>query len=151
MAEPVSKSNTPEEKFDFINDTHGTNIDPVAEKKLLRKCDLHVLPPLFILFLLAFLDRTNIGRIDSKTLGHTNTWSNRSVGNAKIQGLTKELDMEGPNAGRYNVALFIFFIPYILFEVPSNLILRKLAPSTWLSLIMVLWGKICFSLFTCTC
>lgn len=40
-----------------------------------------------------------------------------------------------------DIALFIFFVPYILFEVPSNLILKKLAPSTWLSLIMVLWGK----------
>jgi MFS family permease len=40
----------------------------------------------------------------------------------------------------YNIALFVFFIPYILFEVPSNIVLKKLAPSTWLSLIMVLWG-----------
>jgi hypothetical protein len=54
--------------------------------------------------------------------------------------MTKDLDMEGKNAGRYNIALFIFFVPYILFEIPSNLILKKLAPSTWLSLIMVLWG-----------
>lgn len=55
--------------------------------------------------------------------------------------MTKDLDMEGKHASRYNIALFIFFIPYILFEVPSNLILKKLAPSTWLSLIMVLWGR----------
>jgi len=61
---------------------------------------------------------------------------------AKIQGLTRDLDMEGPNAPKYNIALFIFFIPYVLFEVPSNLILKKLAPSTWLSLIMVLWGNV---------
>jgi hypothetical protein len=60
MAEPAVKS--PCEKFETINDTHGTNIDPIAEKKLLRKCDIRVLPPLFVLFLLAFLDRTNIGR-----------------------------------------------------------------------------------------
>ncbi|KAK5148153.1 hypothetical protein LTR04_000703, partial [Oleoguttula sp. CCFEE 6159] len=40
----------------------------------------------------------------------------------------------------YNIALFIFFIPYILFEVPSNIIIKKVAPSTWLSLIMTLWG-----------
>ena len=40
----------------------------------------------------------------------------------------------------YNIALFVFFIPYILFEVPSNLVIKKLAPSTWLSSIMVLWG-----------
>lgn len=51
----------PDEKIEVINDTAGTSIDPVAEKKLLWKCDLRVLPPLFVLFLLAFLDRTNIG------------------------------------------------------------------------------------------
>ncbi|KAF2685922.1 MFS general substrate transporter [Lentithecium fluviatile CBS 122367] len=107
-----------DEKLEHINDTAGTNIDPVAEKALLRKCDLRVLPPLFVLFLLAFLDRTNIG-------------------NAKIQGLTEDLHM---HAQDYNIALFVFFIPYILFEVPSNIILKKLAPSTWLSAIMVLWG-----------
>jgi hypothetical protein len=75
-------------------------------------------------------------------LTRRSTWytANGNAGNAKIQGLTKDLDMEGPNASRYNIALFIFFIPYILFEVPSNLVLKKLAPSTWLSLIMVLWG-----------
>ena len=36
-------------------------VDPQAEKKLLRKIDLHVVPILWLLFLLAFLDRTNIG------------------------------------------------------------------------------------------
>ena len=36
-------------------------IDPVAEKKLLRKLDLRVVPVLWFLFMLAFLDRTNIG------------------------------------------------------------------------------------------
>ena len=64
-------------------------IDPIEEKKLLRKVDIHVVPPLLILFLLAFLDRVNIG-------------------NAKIQGMTKELHMVGQD---YSIALFIFFIP----------------------------------------
>lgn len=40
----------------------------------------------------------------------------------------------------YNIALFVFFIPYIIFEIPCNVILKKMSPSTWLSLIMVLWG-----------
>ncbi|KAF2501681.1 MFS general substrate transporter [Lophium mytilinum] len=92
--------------------------DPMAEKCLLRKLDLHILPPLFTLFLLAFLDRTNIG-------------------NARIQGLTEDLHLHG---SAYNTALLTFFIPYILFEIPSNLVLRALAPSTWLSLTMILWG-----------
>jgi hypothetical protein len=51
---------------------------------------------LTVLFLLAFLDRTNIG-------------------NAKIQGMTAELKMGGHD---YNIALFVFFIPvsYIFFQ-----------------------------------
>lgn len=63
MADPTRKPSFPDEKVEVINDTHGTNIDADAEKKLLRKCDLRVLPPLFVLFLLAFLDRTNIGTL----------------------------------------------------------------------------------------
>lgn len=38
-------------------------IDPEAEKKLLRKLDLRVVPVLWFLFMLAFLDRTNIGTL----------------------------------------------------------------------------------------
>lgn len=41
----------------------------------------------------------------------------------------------------YNIALFVFFIPYILFEVPSNIVIKRIAPSTWLSVIMILWGE----------
>ena len=94
------------------------SIDPAAEKKLVRKCDLRVLPVITLLFLLNFIDRINIG-------------------NAKIQGLEKDLHMEGHD---YNIALFVFFIPYILFEVPSNIILKRIRPSTWLSFIMLCWG-----------
>ncbi|GJN74814.1 hypothetical protein PLICBS_008907 [Purpureocillium lilacinum] len=90
----------------------------VNEKRLLRKLDLRVIPPLFVLFLMSFLDRSNIG-------------------NAKIQGLEKSLSMKGQD---YAIALFVFFITYILCEVPSNLILKRLPPSTWLSFIITGWG-----------
>ncbi|KAJ5889602.1 hypothetical protein N7504_010412 [Penicillium tannophilum] len=96
------------------------DIDSAAEKKLLRKVDLHVVPALFALFLLAFLDRVNIG-------------------NAKIFGLEEELGMTG---SQYSIGLMVFFIPYILLEVPSNIMIRKIAPSTWLCGIMFLWGGI---------
>ena len=88
------------------------------ETKLLWKIDLHLLPILFILYMFAFLDRVNIG-------------------NAKIQGLTKDLHMSGT---QYNVASMILFVPYILLEVPSNIILKKVAPSMWLSGLMFFWG-----------
>lgn len=40
----------------------------------------------------------------------------------------------------FNIALFIFFVPYILLEVPSNIVIKKIAPSTYLSIIVFLWG-----------
>ncbi|KAJ5352576.1 hypothetical protein N7452_001550 [Penicillium brevicompactum] len=95
-----------------------SDFNPTEERKVVWKCDLHVVPILMLLYLLAFLDRINIG-------------------NARLQGLEDDLQMKG---GQYNYALFIFFIPYILCEVPCNLIMKKLAPSTWLSGIMVAWG-----------
>ncbi|CAG8954286.1 hypothetical protein HYFRA_00005907 [Hymenoscyphus fraxineus] len=115
----------------------------VAEKHLVRKCDLRVAPVLFFLYMLSFLDRINIG-------------------NAKIQGLQKDLKLSG---SQYNVALLIFFVPYILLEVgflhfihvpivladsvkvPSNIAMKKVRPSTWLSGLAFCWGTIllCFS------
>lgn len=51
--------------------------------------------------------------------------------------MTEELNISGND---YNLALFTFFITYILFEIPSNIIIKKVNPSTWLSSIMGLWG-----------
>lgn len=115
-------SGVSERKKDSSEEESNSNasVDKAAEKRLVRKCDLHVIPPVTLLFVLSFLDRINIG-------------------NARIQGLEKDLNMKGND---YNVALLLFFVPYILLEVPSNYMLRKVAPSTWLSGLMVCWGMI---------
>ncbi|KAI9711067.1 MAG: hypothetical protein M1812_007261 [Candelaria pacifica] len=96
------------------------SIDPEAERRLRRKCDFHIIPILFVLYILSFLDRINIG-------------------NARIQGLEADLKMKGND---YNVALLIFFVPYILLEVPSNILLKRIKPSTYLSSLITLWGII---------
>lgn len=102
--------------------THQTppvTADPQAEATLLRKLDFAVVPILFLLFFFAFLDRINIG-------------------NAKVQGLDTDLRLEG---NQFNIALLIFFVPYIVFEVPSNIALKRLSPSTWLSVLTFGVGK----------
>ncbi|KAK6866361.1 major facilitator superfamily domain-containing protein [Apiospora arundinis] len=96
-------------------------VDPVAERRLLRKIDFTVYPILFIVYMMSFLDRINIS-------------------NAKIQGMAHDLDLLVGN--RFNIALFIYFIPYILLEVPSNMIIRKVRPSWYLSGLMACWGII---------
>ena len=121
LADELSEPKTPTS----VSEDGRPPTDLAAEKKLVRKCDLHVLPMISILYILAFVDRINIG-------------------NARIQGLEADLRMKGND---YNIALFMFFVPYVLVEVPSNLLLKKIAPSTWLSFLMVSWG----TLFLNTC
>ncbi|KAL4746823.1 hypothetical protein BDW72DRAFT_210153 [Aspergillus terricola var. indicus] len=83
--------------------------------------DLRLLPCLTVLYLISHLDRANIG-------------------NAKILGLTEDLGLSGL---QYNIALSLFFIPYVLLEVPSNILLKRFTrPSMYLGTLIVSWGII---------
>ncbi|KAF2010179.1 retrograde regulation protein 2 [Aaosphaeria arxii CBS 175.79] len=84
-----------------------------------RKADLRVFPMLCFIFGLSLLDRTNIS-------------------SAYIAGLAKDLQLAV--GSRYNIALLIFFIGYALFELPSNVVIRRLGARTWLSFLIVAWG-----------
>ncbi|KAL8904528.1 MAG: hypothetical protein Q9171_007016 [Xanthocarpia ochracea] len=101
-------------------DYPGVDTSGVDPKKVLLKMDLHLIPMLALLYLLSFLDRGNIG-------------------NARIEGLVESLNMTGP---QYNWCLTVFFFTYCAFEVPSNLLLKRLRPSIWLPSIMVAWGTV---------
>jgi hypothetical protein len=90
-----------------------------TESKLLARIDLHVIPYLCIMYLLAFLDRVNIA-------------------NANVFGLSQDLKLT--TGTKYNDALVIFFVPYILFEIPSNILLKKFKPRVWLSICMFGFG-----------
>ncbi|KAG5919039.1 hypothetical protein E4U42_006623 [Claviceps africana] len=94
--------------------------DDIDEKKVLRKMDLRLLPMLSLLYLLCYLDRG-------------------SIGNAEVEGLSKTLKI---SPDQYNWCLTVFFFTYAAFEVPSNLLLKKLRPSRWLPTIMVAWGLV---------
>jgi MFS family permease len=61
-----------------------------------------------------------------------------NISNANIFGLSKELNLTINN--RFNTALVIFFVPYVLFEIPSNILLKKLKPNVWLSICMFMFG-----------
>lgn len=51
------------------------------------------------------------------------------MGNAALLGLKEELNME--TGTKYNTALAIFFVPYVIFEIPSNILLKKMKPHVW--------------------
>ncbi|CAF0845388.1 unnamed protein product [Didymodactylos carnosus] len=85
---------------------------------VLRKLDFTLLPILCIIYLLSYLDRSNIA-------------------NARLAGIEEDTHLTNI---QYQWSLSIFFIGYILCEVPSNLILRRWRASKWIAIIMLAWG-----------
>ena len=63
-----------------------------------------------------------------------------NIGNAAIAGMNDDLDLDRDH--RYNIAAMVFFFTYVLFEVPANIMLKLLSPSTWISIMMVSWGLV---------
>ncbi len=90
---------------------------------LLRKVTLRLIPFLFLLYIVAYLDRTNV-----------------SFAQLQLKESLKFSDkVYGTGAG-------IFFIGYFLFEVPSNLILERVGARFWIARIMITWGLLAMAM-----
>ncbi|KAI8074191.1 major facilitator superfamily domain-containing protein [Gongronella butleri] len=110
-----------------VKSADGDDYIPPTPEELRRvrwKLDKRIVPWLSLLYLCSFLDRVNIG-------------------NAKLAGLTTDINIDPTN---YNLALSIFFIGYIIFEIPSNILLKRIGPQLWLSIVMVAWGVVMASM-----
>jgi MFS family permease len=91
-----------------------------------RRQDYRIIPLSAAIYLLCYLDRSNIG-------------------NAKVLNSTTGDDLltrTHMTAYQYTIALMIFLIAYAIFEVPSNYFLKKVRPSRWIAFLMLSWGSI---------
>lgn len=98
-------------RYNFTNTHVLTDANIICCSKL----DKRLLPLLCILYLLSYIDRSNIG-------------------NAKLGGLEEDLGM---TKSQYQWALSIFYFSYVLFDLPSNIIMRRWRPSYWLGILML--------------
>lgn len=89
-------------------------------KKLLFKIDTHLLPFLILMYLLNYLDRSNLAQ-------------------ARQGSLLKDLNMKGDD---YNLAVSILFVGYLLMQLPSNLLITRVKPSLYLGTVMTVWGVV---------
>lgn len=92
---PVIKNASLEADPASSSEQDDLDADGINERTLLRKIDWRLLPAVGILYLLSFLDRSN-------------------VGNARIEGLATDLHMTG---NQYLTGLTLYFIGYVIFEV----------------------------------
>lgn len=86
-------------------------------RSILRKVAWRLIPLLGVLYFFAFLDRVNVG----------------------FAALTMNADL-GISAAAYGLGAGIFFIGYVLFEVPSNVMLARFGARVWIARIMLSWG-----------
>jgi len=107
-----------------------------TERKLVARIDLHVIPFLCVLYLLGKPCTPSARRLPD-SLAPTAFLDRVNIANANVYGMSKQLNLTGD---KYNIALVIFFAPYVLFEIPSNILLKRFKPRVWLSLNMFLFG-----------
>jgi ACS family tartrate transporter-like MFS transporter len=92
---------------------------PQAERAVIRKVAVRLLPFLTFLYIIAYLDRVNVG----------------------FAALTMNQDIGLSNTA-YGFGAGVFFIGYLLFELPSNLALQRFGARRWIARIMLSWGVI---------
>lgn len=97
----------------------GSAVDNSIGHKTIRKLQIRLIPYLFLLYVVAMIDRVNIS----------------------FAQLTMNRDL-GLNSQQYGIAAGIFFIGYFLFEVPSNLMLHKVGARMWIARILLSWGLV---------
>ncbi|GAA5937202.1 hypothetical protein JCM3775_001578 [Rhodotorula graminis] len=92
----------------------------VEEKALVRKLDMRLMPVLWILLVLNYLDRN-------------------ALASARVQGIEEDLGMKGTD---FNVAISILFAAYIIGGIPANMILSRSRPSYFIAFFVALWGLV---------
>ena len=91
----------------------------MLERATLRRLDRRLLPLLLAAYFVAYIDRVNVG----------------------FAALTMNKAL-GLSAGQYGFAAGLFFLAYLVFEVPSNLILARVGARRWIPRIMISWGLV---------
>src|SRR5215471_8968746 len=104
--------------------THAAVAGESLEARTIRKLQRRILPYIFLLYIVAFLDRINIG--------------------FAALTMNKELAI---TSQQFGLLSGIFFWGYFLFEIPSNVLLHKIGPRIWIARILISWGAV--SLLTC--
>ncbi|KAJ3538425.1 hypothetical protein NM688_g6523 [Phlebia brevispora] len=118
LVSPNSKSDSdiwsPTAAISELEDSSDV-IDAAKERRLVRRIDIRLVPASMFIYLLSFIDKSNIG--NAKIL-------NSDTGDSLLQSL-RISDQQ------YLVALMIFVVANTIFETPSNYLLKRLTPSRW--------------------
>ena len=96
-------------------------LNPAEQEAMLRKVTYRLMPLLFLCYIIAYIDRINVGFAKLQLQG--------------VLGVDSTIF-----SSVYGFGAGLFFIGYFIFEVPSNLILQRVGARVWIARIMIVWG-----------
>ncbi|KAI9310437.1 major facilitator superfamily domain-containing protein [Dichotomocladium elegans] len=120
---PITTSNEkPPPSLDDVDpDIAAIHVDKQElEKRLVRKYDYMLLPFLSFMYLFSSLDRS-------------------SLGNAVLDNFEQDV---GITPDQFNTSITIFYAGFLLFQIPSNILLKQFTARRWLPVLMLAWGAI---------
>ncbi|KAJ8585669.1 MFS general substrate transporter [Rhizopogon salebrosus TDB-379] len=132
MSDEEKRASFNEKPAQFTSEAGVINLSatPEEEKRLVRKLDRRILPILCLLYLFAYLDRTNLG-------------------NARLQGLVQENLHGDPTGVLFDWVNSAFFFSYIICQVPASIASKLFPPSYWVACAAIGWG-VCSTLMATT-
>ncbi|KAL2841758.1 major facilitator superfamily domain-containing protein [Aspergillus pseudoustus] len=101
-----------------------TLLSAEEEKKLLRRIDLRLMTLCSLMFMFKQLDSNNLSNA-------------RIMNRGTDHNIMTQLGM---SSNEYNLVTVLYYVPYIVLEAPSNLLLKRFSPSKWQSRIMISWA-----------
>ncbi|KAJ2917765.1 hypothetical protein MD484_g2675, partial [Candolleomyces efflorescens] len=116
LKEKEQPSNSSIDKVEANNE-----VDPAFERRTMLWIDIRILPVLALVYSFALIDRINLGA-------------------AYAAGMGKDLHLT--IGARYSLVACLYFVPYIIFQLPGNLVLRRVGVRNWLTFLVVAWGAV---------
>lgn len=129
----------PEDKTDTkVGEVQELGFDAEAEKKVLRKFDKFLLPPIFIILLVAYLDRSNLG--NAKIFGFEDVKPLcRLPDPSTTANLSQGIGLVG---NQFNTISTIFYPAYVVFETPWTMAVKRFGADKVLGIAMIAWSTI---------
>ncbi|KAJ5241769.1 uncharacterized protein N7469_000096 [Penicillium citrinum] len=101
--------------------TEEEEFTPEEQRRIIRRIDLRLVTMTGLAYCISLMDRTNLSA-------------------AAIAGLKSELRLDIGN--RYSIVVLMFFVPYVLFQPPMTVLIRKIGPTIFLGTIVMTWAVI---------
>ncbi|KAF4464588.1 major facilitator superfamily transporter [Fusarium albosuccineum] len=118
-AEKASRDDTRDLRFEGSPFGHHESLKwRTAERRIVRKLDMTLMPIVWVLYMFNYLDRNNIAQ-------------------ARLDDFEAELGLKG---NEFNVAVSILNVGYMLAQLPSNMILTRVRPSLYLPACVMVWS-----------